>query len=59
MTPASSIAIVDCSPPPRTRVDDRATRRTRWIWPETAELIYGTIASIIIFGLLVWKLPAR
>ena len=25
-----------------------------WIWPEKAELIYGTIASIIIFALL-WK----
>jgi F-type H+-transporting ATPase subunit b len=25
-----------------------------WIWPEKAELIYGTISSIIIFALL-WK----
>lgn len=23
-----------------------------WIWPEASELIYGTIASILIFGLL-------
>ena len=26
-----------------------------WIWPEQAELIYGSLASIIIIGLLVWK----
>ena len=26
-----------------------------WIWPEQAELIYGTLASVIIIGLLVWK----
>lgn len=25
-----------------------------WIWPEQAELIYGTTASLLIFGLL-WK----
>lgn len=26
-----------------------------WIWPEQAELIYGTLASVIVIGLLVWK----
>jgi F-type H+-transporting ATPase subunit b len=26
-----------------------------WIWPEQAELIYGSLASIIVIGLLVWK----
>ena len=37
----------------------RATsRRTRWIWPEQAELIYGTLASVIIFGLLSGR-PGR
>ncbi len=25
-----------------------------WLWPEKAELIYGTISSLLIFGLL-WK----
>lgn len=26
-----------------------------WIWPEQAELIYGSLASIIIIGVLWWK----
>ena len=26
-----------------------------WLWPERAELIYGTLASVIIFSLLAWK----
>ncbi|HEY5664008.1 MAG TPA: hypothetical protein VIS05_08235 [Ilumatobacter sp.] len=29
-------------------------RSISWLWPEAAELIYGTIASLLIFGLL-WK----
>jgi F-type H+-transporting ATPase subunit b len=29
-------------------------RSVSWLWPEQAELIYGTIASLLIFGLL-WK----
>ena len=48
-----------CSSPPRStrrRSTTRATsRRSSWIWPEQAELIYGTLASVIIIGLLVWK----
>ena len=31
-------------------VDD--ARSVSWIWPEQAELIYGSIASILVFGLL-------
>jgi F-type H+-transporting ATPase subunit b len=26
-----------------------------WIWPEQAELIYGSLASVIVIGLLWWK----
>ena len=29
-------------------------RSVSWLWPEQAELIYGSIASLLIFGLL-WK----
>jgi len=29
-------------------------RSIHWLWPEQAELIYGTISSLLIFGLL-WK----
>jgi F-type H+-transporting ATPase subunit b len=29
-------------------------RSVHWLWPEQAELIYGTISSLIIFALL-WK----
>lgn len=29
-------------------------RSVSWLWPEKAELIYGTISSLLIFGLL-WK----
>jgi len=29
-------------------------RSVHWLWPEQAELIYGTISSLLIFGLL-WK----
>ena len=36
-------------------VDDKGYTSHSWIWPEQAELIYGTLASIIIIGLLVWK----
>lgn len=33
-------------------IDD--ARSLHWLWPADAELIYGTISSLIIFGLL-WK----
>lgn len=33
-------------------IDD--ARSIHWLWPADAELIYGTIASLLIFGLL-WK----
>ena len=33
-------------------IDD--ARSIHWLWPADAELIYGSLASIIIFGLL-WK----
>ena len=36
-------------------VDDQGYTSHSWIWPEQAELIYGTLASVIIIGLLVWK----
>jgi F-type H+-transporting ATPase subunit b len=36
-------------------VDDKGYTSHSWIWPEQAELIYGTLASVIIIGLLVWK----
>ncbi|MET0324630.1 MAG: hypothetical protein ABW219_05345 [Ilumatobacteraceae bacterium] len=40
-------------PPP---IDDQGYVTSKsWIWPEQAELIYGTIASVIIIGALVWK----
>ena len=29
-------------------------RSVHWLWPEQAELIYGSISSLLIFGLL-WK----
>ena len=35
--------------------DDQGYITHSWIWPEPAELIYGTLASVIIIGLLVWK----
>jgi len=28
------------------------SRSVHWLWPEQAELIYGTVSSLIIFGLL-------
>jgi F-type H+-transporting ATPase subunit b len=36
-------------------VDDKGYTSHSWIWPEQAELIYGSLASVIIIGLLVWK----
>jgi|HigsolmetaAR201D_1030396.scaffolds.fasta_scaffold08518_7 F-type H+-transporting ATPase subunit b len=36
-------------------VDDQGVTSHHWLWPEKAELIYGTLASVIIVGLLVWK----
>jgi F-type H+-transporting ATPase subunit b len=35
--------------------DDKGYTSNSWILPEKAELIYGTLASVIIIGLLVWK----
>lgn len=35
--------------------DDQGYHSPSWIWPEQAELIYGSLASIIVIGLLVWK----
>ena len=35
--------------------DDQGVTSHHWLWPEQAELIYGTLASVIIIGLLVWK----
>ncbi len=35
--------------------DDKGYTSHSWIWPEQAELVYGTLASVIIIGLLVWK----
>ena len=35
--------------------DDQGYTSHHWLWPEQAELIYGTLASVIIIGLLVWK----
>jgi len=34
--------------------DDQGYTTHHWLWPEQAELIYGTIASLIVFFLL-WK----
>ena len=31
-------------------IDD--SRSVHWLWPEQAELIYGTLASLLIFGAL-------
>ena len=31
------------------------TQSHSWIWPEGYELLFGTIASLIIFALLWWK----
>ncbi len=36
-------------------VDDKGYTSHSWIWPEQAELIYGSLASVILIGLLVWK----
>ena len=36
-------------------IDDKGYTSHHWLWPEQAELIYGTLASVIIIGLLVWK----
>ena len=36
-------------------VDDQGVTSHHWLWPEKAEMIYGTIASVVIIGLLVWK----
>ena len=35
--------------------DDKGVTSHHWLWPEKAEMIYGTLASVIIIGLLVWK----
>ena len=35
--------------------DDKGYTSTNWLLPEKAELIYGTLASVIILGLLIWK----
>lgn len=32
--------------------DDKGVVTHSWIWPEKAELIYGTISSLLVFGLL-------
>lgn len=36
-------------------VDDQGYTSHHWLLPETAEIIYGGLASLIIIGLLVWK----
>lgn len=35
--------------------DDKGYTSHHWLLPETAEIIYGGLASVIIIGLLVWK----
>jgi F-type H+-transporting ATPase subunit b len=35
--------------------DDKGYTSHHWLFPEQAELIYGTLASVIILGLLIWK----
>jgi F-type H+-transporting ATPase subunit b len=35
--------------------DDKGYLTKSWIWPEQAELIYGTIASCLVIGVLIWK----
>ena len=42
----SLIAILATEDPSQTR---------SWLWPENYEMIWGVPASIIIFGLLIWK----
>jgi F-type H+-transporting ATPase subunit b len=34
-------------------VDDQGVTSHHWLWPDKAELIYGTLSSVIIVGLLV------
>lgn len=37
-------------------VDDQGYKTSHhWLLPETAEIIYGGLASVIIIGVLVWK----
>jgi F-type H+-transporting ATPase subunit b len=36
-------------------IDDQGYTSHHWLLPETAEIIYGGLASVIIIGLLVWK----
>lgn len=35
--------------------DDQGYTTHHWLLPEDAELIYGTLASVLVIGLLVWK----
>jgi F-type H+-transporting ATPase subunit b len=35
--------------------EEHIDRSPSWIWPEGYELVFGSIASIVIFALLFWK----
>lgn len=35
--------------------EEHIDRTHSWIWPEGYELFFGSLASVIIFGLLFWK----
>jgi F-type H+-transporting ATPase subunit b len=36
-------------------IDDQGYTTSSPLWPERAELLYGTIASVIVVGILIWK----
>ena len=36
-------------------IDDQGYTTHHPLWPEQAEIIYGSIASLIVIGLLIWK----
>lgn len=36
-------------------IDDQGYTTHHPLWPEQAEIIYGGIASVIVIGLLIWK----
>jgi F-type H+-transporting ATPase subunit b len=54
MIGAKLLAIADLVAAEDHHFDDQGYTTHHWLWPEQAELIYGTIASLIIFFLL-WK----
>ena len=49
------VAVIHRFPEAEHGIDDKGYTTHHPLWPEQAEIIYGGLASVIVFGLLIWK----